>query len=70
MRNYHRELLKYLKSRGLKPKLNATKGHMRITWMIGNRTCSIITSMSPSDRRAIRNARADIRRQISARSVT
>jgi hypothetical protein len=66
MKDHHRQLLKYLTSRGLKPRVIATNRHIRISWKIGNRTYFITTAITPSDWRTIRNARADIRRQLSA----
>jgi hypothetical protein len=64
MRDHHRQLLRYLKARGLKPRLKPGKKHMRIEWMVGNRTYFITCAISPSDQRAVLNARAEIRRQL------
>jgi hypothetical protein len=64
MRDFHRQLLKYLKVRGLKPRLKPGNRHVRIEWVIGQRTYFVNCPITPSDTRAIWNARADIRRKL------
>src|SRR5262245_66661865 len=65
MNEHHRELMHELAAVGLKPRLRRTPGgHVRIEWDLGGKPYSIVTSKTPSDRRATFNARARIRPQL------
>jgi hypothetical protein len=56
-----RMTLNMLEARGFTP--TVTNGrHLKIRWCDGNRTFTVVVSRSPSDRRAINNARATLRR--------
>ncbi len=70
MRAYHRDLVRELTRFGINPHMEQTNGnHVRIEWEIGGKAQSILTANSPSDHRAILNARARIRRQLRAAGV-
>src|SRR5262245_55715271 len=67
MRELHRVLLSELSSLGLSPRVHTTAGnHTCVEWDIAGKTNFIVTSTTPSDRRAVLNARADMRRRLKA----
>lgn len=63
MREHHRELIRELTAVGLRPRLRRTPGdHYRIEWEQWGKSYFILTASTPSDYRAVRNARARMRR--------
>lgn len=65
MREHHRELLRELTAVGLRPRLKRTGGdHYRIEWERHGKSYYVVTGGTPSDRRALSNARARIRRKL------
>jgi hypothetical protein len=70
MNPLHRALLGELANLGLRPRLRVTGGtHVRIEWNVGARTDFIVTALPPSDRRALVNARAEVRRRLKAAAI-
>jgi hypothetical protein len=63
-----RETLEILKAHGFVPTVANGSKHMKIRWVDGNRTFTVVVSRSPSDRNAEHKARATLRR-ILRRSV-
>jgi hypothetical protein len=51
-----------LEARGFTPTIKNGGKHLKIRWHDGNRSFTVIVSRSPSDRRAINNARATLRK--------
>jgi hypothetical protein len=64
-----RMTLDLLEQRGFTPTISNGGKHLKIKWHDGNRTFTVIVSRSPSDRRAINNARATLQRILRHREV-
>lgn len=63
MREHHRQLLRELTIVGLRPRLRRTPGdHYWIEWEQWGKSYYVVTAATPSDFRAVRNARARVRR--------
>ena len=57
-----RMTLDTLAARGFTPTIKNGGKHTKIKWHDGNRTFTVVVSRSPSDRRAIHNARKTLKR--------
>jgi hypothetical protein len=70
MKEHHRTLISELSSLGLSARLQMTNGnHVRIAWDVAGKTYCIVTAATPSDQRAMLNARATIRRQLKVLGI-
>jgi hypothetical protein len=57
-----RMTLDMLKARGFTPTVSNGGKHLKIKWHDGGRNFCVVVSRSPSDRDAVHNARATLRR--------
>lgn len=67
MKHHLRALLGELRGLSLNPRVQTLNGgHVRLEWDVGEKTYFLVTSATPSDRRTVQNARADLRRRLRA----